>query len=788
MGITLFEHNQRAYEAVRAMLSETGKAAVIHPTGTGKSFIGFKLCEEFQEKRICWLSPSNYIFETQLENVKAASDGYQPDNIVFHTYAKLMLMNEAELKAIKPDYIIFDEFHRCGAEMWGEGVKRLLALYPDIPLLGLSATAIRYLDNQRNMADELFGGNVASEMSLGEAIVQGILDPPTYVMSVYSYQKDLERYEARIRRAKNKAVQDAAEQYLEELRRTLEKADGLDEIFHKHMTARHGKYIAFCASAEHMEQMMEQVPAWFGKLDSEPHVYSLYSEDPTASRSFREFKADNSDHLRLLFCIDALNEGIHVEHIDGVILFRPTVSPIVYKQQIGRALSASKTREPIIFDIVNNIENLYSIDSVQEEMSVAMSYYRFMGEGGKIVNERFRVIDEVRGCRELFELLNDTLTASWELMYELASEYAEAHGDLLVPRRYKTEQGYSLGNWIAAQRKVRSGEQFGVLGEERIAKLDRIGMVWEDKGSRSWNRFYAAAKTYYEANGDLNVPKQYVTESGVKLGVWIGNLRTYRKTGIQKNYLTVERIEALDALGMIWDVPDYIWQRNYAAAMEYHREHGDLDVPSGYVTDDGVRLGAWISNMRQSRRGTDCLYRVTAEQIRLLDELGMVWDDAYTRRWEYGYSQAVLYHKQHGNLNVPSAYINENGFALGKWLKKHTEVNKTTGRTALKLTAERQEKLDRLGMNWEKTDPWEQRYAYAKAFYEKYGHLRVPAQYKVNGVNLNKWVNEQRQTYIGNRGEKRLTTEQIRRMEAIGMVWGSTRQKSQAERYAPGQV
>ena len=198
MSLQLFEHNQTAYEDALAMLEATGKAAVVHPTGTGKSYIGFKLCEKFPECTICWLSPSEYIYKTQLENLKDDSDGWQPENVKFFTYAKLMLMSDAELEEIKPDYIILDEFHRCGAEMWGEGVNRLLDMYPDIPLLGLTATSIRYLDNQRNMANELFDGNIASEMTLGEAIVRGILNPPKYVMSVFAYQEDYDRLKLRV--------------------------------------------------------------------------------------------------------------------------------------------------------------------------------------------------------------------------------------------------------------------------------------------------------------------------------------------------------------------------------------------------------------------------------------------------------------------------------------------------------------------------------------------------------------------------------------------------------------
>ena len=58
MAMELFDHNREAYENTVAMLAETGKAAVIHPTGTGKSFIGFKLCEDNPGKKVLWLAPS----------------------------------------------------------------------------------------------------------------------------------------------------------------------------------------------------------------------------------------------------------------------------------------------------------------------------------------------------------------------------------------------------------------------------------------------------------------------------------------------------------------------------------------------------------------------------------------------------------------------------------------------------------------------------------------------------------------------------------------------------------
>ncbi len=328
----------------------------------------------------------------------------------FYTYAKLLNMTAEEISEINPDFIILDEFHRCGAELWGAGVYAVLREYSTTPVLGLSATAIRYLYNQRNMTDEIFDGNIASEMTLGEAIVRDILSPPKYILSIFSYQKDLEKYEKRVKSAKSKAVQDAATAYLEALRRALDKAEKLDVLFDKHMTDRKGKYIVFCANYEHMQDMIDKAEEWFYKVDKKPHIYSVYSDDPTASKSFADFKADKSDHLKLLYCIDALNEGVHVPDISGVILLRPTISPIIYKQQIGRALSASKSKNPVIFDIVNNIENLYSIDAVEEEMQVAIEYYRSHEGEGTVVNESFELIDKVADCKSLFDELEGTLS------------------------------------------------------------------------------------------------------------------------------------------------------------------------------------------------------------------------------------------------------------------------------------------------------------------------------------------------------------------------------------------
>lgn len=689
----LFQHNKIAYEKAMTMMAQTGKAAIIHPTGTGKSFIAFQLALEHPQKLICWISPSEYIFRTQLENLSKANAGEIPSNILFFTYAKLALLTETEQKAICPDFIVLDEFHRCGAQVWGAGVQAVLNHYPNIPILGLSATNVRYLDNQRDMADELFDSNIASQMSLGEAIVRGILNPPKYVLSVFSYQKDLEKYQQRIHSVKSKAARDEGEKYLEALRRALEKADGMAEIFRKHIENPTGKYIVFCANKEHMDEMIALAPEWFHFIDKTPNIYSAYSDDPETSRAFAAFKADESDHLKLLYCIDMLNEGVHVDDVDGVILLRPTISPIIYKQQIGRALSAGKKKNPVIFDIVMNIANLYSMGAVEEEMQIAITYYRSLGRDNEIINEQFLVIDEVRDCMELFDKLNDSLTASWELMYHYAKNYAQENGDLEVPKRYVTNEGYSLGYWIQTQRLVRAGKTAGVLTQDQIVLLDEIGMRWGSARDVAWERYCAAAKRYYADHGDLHVSVTDKKIEGVALGRWLAQLRSYRKSNIYSAYLTPERIAALDAIGMIWDVPDYLWERNYAAAVAYHKEHGNLDMPVSYVDSNGIRLGAWIFNVRYGVKNENGRTQLTAEQINRLNELGMNWTGKHNTRWDKAYEAACRYKKEYGNLDVPAAYTTPDGILLGKWIRRQRPAE---------LTISRKKRLQDLGMDFEK--------------------------------------------------------------------------------------
>ena len=740
VALRLFEHNEKAYHAAVWMMEQYGKAAIVHPTGTGKSYIAFKLIEDNPEKVVIWLSPSEYIFKTQLESLKRNDPDFSLANVHFYTYAKLMCCTEgqlAEIAGLQPSYIILDEFHRAGAECWGESTVALLKLCPEAKLLGLTATNVRYLDNNRDMAEELFDSRVASDMTLGEAIVRGILPAPNYVTTVYQYQKTLAKYQARVDNLRTPGIQDANQKYLDALRRALEQADGLDRVFAHHITNKCGKYIVFCASKEHMDEMVPHVPEWFAGVNPDVVVYQAYSDDPNTDKAFSDFKTDTSNRLKLLFCIDMLNESVHVEGISGVILFRPTISPIIYKQQIGRALTAGDNTTPIILDVVNNFEGLASISGLQSEMQEAVHRLYANGEGDKIVTEWFEVVEQVHDCRVLFEQLQASLSSSWDHYFSEASIYYAEHGSLNIPKRYTTPAGLSLGEWLTTQRRVRAGQIPGNLTEQQITRLDSIGMEWGNRNDAAWERGLEEARKFREQFGNLQVPAKYKTKDDYPLGKWINNARKRRNDG----KLTEERIRQLDQMGMIWSVFDAKWEQGYALAMNYAAKHGDLNVPVNYTTEEGEKLGAWILNQRTAYAKE----MLSQDQIGRLEKIGIYWGNRNDRQWNEVYGAAKRYFEANGDLDVPVAYVSPEGYALGKWVRRQQYAYRKPEKSNAILSQERIELLDAVGMQWEKPDPWQHRYELAQEYKKQYGNLEIPAKYKTaDGIWLGRWIYNQK--------------------------------------------
>ena len=150
---------------------------------------------------------------------------------------------------------------------------------------------------------------------------------------------------------------------------------------------------------------------------------------------------------------------------------------------------------------------------------------------------------------------------AWNIMYDLAKKYYEHHGNLKISHSFKTingyetdEKGYKLGFWISKQR---INYKNGTLSEDRIEKLEEIGMIFENVYKDTWNMMYKLAKKYYEHYDNLKIPKMFKTingyeidEEGYNLGAWINTQRFSYKKGT----LFEDRIEKLEEIGMMWNI------------------------------------------------------------------------------------------------------------------------------------------------------------------------------------------------------------------------------------------
>ena len=323
--IELYEHNQKAYDALLDMLGERDRACIIKPTGTGKFVIIAKMVQDNPDKRFLLLGTNDYMFNDQMANLAEIAPGFTPENLQFMTYAAAMGM-ERRNDCVPPyDVIIADEFHHCGAEEWGKGVTHILNANESAKVVGFTATPIRYSDGGRNMADEMFDGNVAYSMELEEAWLRGILPIPKYVTAFYEAPEELGRLAKSIAGLKNERVMKRFQKKYEQLRRSLTEAGGVREIIAKHLEKRNAKVIVFCPRIAKLREFMLLRREWFGAVNSEIHAYKTVSADPYGSEDFQAFKDDESDALKVLYCVNQLNEAVHVKGVDAIVMVRPTV-------------------------------------------------------------------------------------------------------------------------------------------------------------------------------------------------------------------------------------------------------------------------------------------------------------------------------------------------------------------------------------------------------------------------------------------------------------------------------
>ena len=401
-----------------------------------------------------------------------------------------------------------------------------------------------------------------------------------------------------------------------------------------------------------------------------------------------------------------------------------------FKQMLCRALVAAGSRSVPVFDLVAQFEGLGNGRTLQRDCTEAMTK-----AGSKTPG--FRQERPMQQTYRLYGKLRREMEARWEVLCQAAADAAAKEGTLELPRSYTIHSGVPVGKWLELQRQVQAGQRPGRLTAEQAAKLEKLGIRWNHRLEAAWEKGFASAQKYRTEHGDLLVPVRYRDKNDFALGEWI----VYNRQRYQGGSLSDDRIERLESLGMVWDTGSILWEKNYAAAVQYHLEHDDLEIPVKYVTPDGMALGVWLGSQRAAyKEGT-----LTAAQIEKLEALGVDWANRNDRKWQTAYEAAVKYYSAHGNIDVPTEYIDEDGILLGKWVSRQRYAWQNPERSSARVTPERKALLDELGMIWEKTDSWQHRYELAAAYKKEHGSLAVPAQYRTeDGIWLGSWLSRQK--------------------------------------------
>lgn len=706
--IELYPHNQAALNHLEEALKYTRRAAVIQPTGTGKSFVALAFIERRPNNSFLYLAPSTHIFN-QLKHHAGHTD------VLLHTtmmtYQKLCLLHEDELGKLEPDYIILDEFHRCGADDWGSAVDHLLALYVECFLIGFTATPVRYLDKAgtRDMSEELFHGSIASYYTLQDAINDKVLPVPHYVLGDILMNERVSSLETALTQvASYGRARTAGYSLLESLKRNMAEAQGIDEIFKCHMPNRFAKLIVFCRNLEHIAQCREDMHRWLGP-GKKIREYVCRSDEKAADIELNAFAGDNERNaIRLLYCVDMLNEGIHIKDVDGVVMLRPTISPIVYLQQIGRCLACSSdgSTSPVIFDLVNNYESARVEESGQRVFNIEFSHHPSSGKGKNTPIPFYMsgVPTQFEAILEKFDHLF-TRAGRWDFCYSILQEFYHEYGQ--YPHSRTCYRGIKIGRWLSEQILYIQHNSLSVARKERLEMLPGWStfLIERQPTRRTFDDYYKELLVYFEREGHIDIPQSYINPStGCKLGLYLTRLRNIRKK-TDRGHLSQDQINRLNALGMKWvkrERPYRDFDYYYQQLIKFYRREGHIKVPTRFIDPDtGCHLGNFINCVRQAKRGTGHDIVLTDRQIEMLNDLGMVWQvQASPLPFDTYYEELLRYYRREGHIRVPGNYIvPENGCKLGKFIQRMRAIRAGTASSGF-ITQEQIAKLDAMGMVW----------------------------------------------------------------------------------------
>lgn len=752
MSMTLNPVNEAAFQKAVQSLETLNRAAVFHPTGTGKSCIAWKVVEAHPQTTFFWLVAGAQRLALRQAELTRYNGGILPGNVRFCDCEKLAAATPEQwvrLGEQKPGCIVLDCYHELSAVCWAQSVQKLLRMCPQAKVLGLG------VPNGAPVcaaAQELFADCIVSHMTVAEAMAAGTMPVPSaYAALLWPQEEELATLRARIKNLCMPKGDTSLRVQYEELSWSLRQVENLTVLLPRLLSDTSGHYLVLFESAAYQEKLGTELEQLLRTVDPAVRFYAADHACFADSAAVETFLSDTAPGPKVLLCVNAPGVQQPLEGLAGVILVRQSSLMSTFKQMLCRALVAAGSRSVPVFDLVAQFEGLGNGRTLQRDCTEAMTR-----AGSKTPG--FRQERPMQQTYRLYGKLRREMEARWEVLCQAAADAAAKEGTLELPRSYTIHSGVPVGKWLELQRQVQAGQRPGRLTAEQAAKLEKLGIRWNHRLEAAWEKGFASAQKYRTEHGDLLVPVRYRDKNDFALGEWI----VYNRQLYLGGNLTQNRIERLEAIGMVWSTSNDLWEQNYAAATQYYLEHGDLEVPIKYETPSGFGLGVWLGAQRAAHKAGE----LPQEQVERLDALGMDWTNRNDRKWMSLYDVAAAYYHEHGNLNVPSEYVTPDGVLLGKWVARQRYAYLNPDRSSARVTPERKALLDKLGMVWEKYDPWQERYDLALAYKTEHGDLEIPSVYKTaDGVWLGSWVSRQRQTL--NSGSSALSSERRKLLRTL---------------------
>lgn len=752
MSMTLNPVNEAAFQKAVQSLETLNRAAVFHPTGTGKSCIAWKVVEAHPQTTFFWLVAGAQRLALRQAELTRYNGGTLPGNVRFCDCEKLAAATPEQwvrLGEQKPGCIVLDCYHELSAVCWAQSVQKLLRMCPQAKVLGLG------VPNGAPVcaaAQELFADCIVSHMTVAEAMATGTMPVPSaYAALLWPQEEELATLRARIKNLCMPKGDTSLRVQYEELSWSLRQVENLTVLLPRLLSDTSGHYLVLFESAAYQEKLGAELEQLLRTVDPAVRFYAADHACFADSAAVETFLSDTAPGPKVLLCVNAPGVQQPLEGLAGVILVRQSSLMSTFKQMLCRALVAAGSRSVPVFDLVAQFEGLGNGRTLQRDCTEAMTR-----AGSKTPG--FRQERPMQQTYRLYGKLRREMEARWEVLCQAAADAAAKEGTLELPRSYTIHSGVPVGKWLELQRQVQAGQRPGRLTAEQAAKLEKLGIRWNHRLEAAWEKGFASAQKYRTEHGDLLVPVRYRDKNDFALGEWI----VYNRQRYLGGNLTQNRIERLEAIGMVWSTSNDLWEQNYAAATQYYLEHGDLEVPIKYETPSGFGLGVWLGAQRAAHKAGE----LPQEQVERLDALGMDWTNRNDRKWMSLYDVAAAYYHEHGNLNVPSEYVTPDGVLLGKWVARQRYAYLNPDRSSARVTPERKALLDKLGMVWEKYDPWQERYDLALAYKTEHGDLEIPSVYKTaDGVWLGSWVSRQRQAL--NSGSSALSSERRKLLRTL---------------------